>query len=59
LTDPYFAQGEPEELLYDEIEAIWTAIADADDWGPFNAKLAAIESARQAWGLTPQGAPPR
>jgi uncharacterized protein YdiU (UPF0061 family) len=55
LADPYFARAEPEELLYDEIEAIWAPITEADDWSAFEAKLAAIERARLAWGLTPQG----
>ena len=27
LADPYFAQPEPEELLYDQIEALWAPIA--------------------------------
>jgi serine/tyrosine/threonine adenylyltransferase len=56
LADPYFAQAEPEELLYDEIEALWAAIAERDDWSVFEAKLASVERARLAWGLTPQGA---
>ena len=30
LADPYFARTEPEELLIDEIEAIWAAIAQAE-----------------------------
>jgi uncharacterized protein YdiU (UPF0061 family) len=51
LQSAYFARAEPEELLYDEIEAIWAAIAERDDWAPFEAKLAAIEAARLAWGL--------
>jgi uncharacterized protein YdiU (UPF0061 family) len=51
LENAYFARVEPEELLYDEIEALWAAIAGADDWSPFEAKLAAIEAARAAWGL--------
>ena len=55
LADPYFGRPEPEELLYDEVEALWTAIAEADDWAPFEAKLAGIEAARLAWGLPPQG----
>ena len=51
LAAPYFGQAEPEELLYDEIEQIWAAIAGPDDdWGPFEAKLQRIEVARQAWG---------
>jgi uncharacterized protein YdiU (UPF0061 family) len=52
LADPWFAKPEPEELLYDEIEALWAQIAEADDWSAFEAKLAAIEQARLAWGLT-------
>jgi uncharacterized protein YdiU (UPF0061 family) len=55
LADPYFAQAEPEELLYDEIEALWAPITEADDWSRFEAKLAAIERARAAWGLRPNG----
>jgi uncharacterized protein YdiU (UPF0061 family) len=51
LVDPYFARDEPEELLYDEIEAIWADIAARDDWSAFNAKLARIETARRAWGI--------
>ena len=50
LDHAYFARSEPEELLYDEIEALWRAIAEADDWGPLAGKLAAIEAARTAWG---------
>ena len=49
LAAAYFAQPEPEELLYDEIEAIWAAIAGTDDWVPFNAKLSRLEAARVAW----------
>jgi uncharacterized protein YdiU (UPF0061 family) len=51
LASPYFAGTEPQELLYEEIEAIWAAIAERDDWAPFNAKLAGIEVARRGWGL--------
>ena len=51
LLDPYFARAEPEELLIDEIEAIWDAIAADDDWTEFHAKLARIEAARTAWAL--------
>ncbi|HQT53669.1 MAG TPA: hypothetical protein PKX06_09345, partial [Phenylobacterium sp.] len=42
---------EPEELLIDEIEAIWDRIAAEDDWTAFHAKLARIEAARGAWDL--------
>jgi uncharacterized protein YdiU (UPF0061 family) len=48
LADPYFARGEPEELLYDEIEAIWAGIAERDDWSAFEAKVAGIRTAGAA-----------
>ena len=48
LADPYFGGSEPEELLYDEIEALWAAIDERDDWAPFNAKLERIATMRQA-----------
>jgi uncharacterized protein YdiU (UPF0061 family) len=51
LADPYFARPEPEELLYDQIEALWADIAERDDWSAFQAKLAAIEAARLAWAF--------
>ena len=52
LAAAYFAGPEPQELLYDEIEAIWAAIAEADDWSAFEAKLRLIEAAREAYGLS-------
>jgi uncharacterized protein YdiU (UPF0061 family) len=55
LADAYFAQPEPQELIYEEIEAIWAAIAERDDWSVFDAKLAAIEAARVGWGLSGNG----
>ncbi|HEY9218683.1 MAG TPA: YdiU family protein [Phenylobacterium sp.] len=51
LSAPYFQRPEPEELLYDEIEAIWAPIAEHDDWTAFEAKLQSIEVARQAYAL--------
>ncbi len=51
LLAAYFGRPEPEELLYDEIEALWAPIAQRDDWSAFEAKLTAIETARAAWGL--------
>jgi len=53
LAHPYFAGPEPEELLYDQIEALWAPIADGDDWSAFREKLERIEAARVAWGFTP------
>jgi uncharacterized protein YdiU (UPF0061 family) len=52
LEHPMFAAAEPEELLIDEVEAIWSAIEQGDDWAPLHAKLARLEAARSAWKLT-------
>lgn len=48
LEHPVFATPEPEEMLINEVEAIWSAIDTADDWSPLQAKLARLEATRQA-----------
>lgn len=53
LEHPMFARPEPEEMLIDEVEAIWAAIDAGDDWGPFEAKLARVAEARAAWAFDP------
>ncbi len=50
LAHPYFS-GEPCTMLIDEVEAIWTPIAERDDWSVFHAKLAAIDAMRTALGF--------
>jgi uncharacterized protein YdiU (UPF0061 family) len=55
LTHPYFARSEPEELIYEEIEALWATISGQDDWAPLNAKIAAISLAREGWGFAGAG----
>ena len=42
LTHPYWSEPAPCTMLIDEVEAIWAAIADRDDWSPFDAKIAAV-----------------
>lgn len=51
LAHPMFAAAEPEEMLIDEVEAIWAPIAAADDWSLFEAKLERLDAARQGWAL--------
>jgi len=51
LTDGYFARPDPQELLIDEIEAIWSAIAERDDWSAFDQKLVDLETVRTAYAL--------
>ncbi|TPG12796.1 protein adenylyltransferase SelO family protein [Sphingomonas oligophenolica] len=40
--DHDYWRGEPCAMLIDEVESIWSAIADRDDWAPLHAKIAAI-----------------
>jgi len=47
----YFDADRPATLLYDDIEALWAPIAERDDWSAFEAKLAAIERVRVAYGV--------
>ncbi|HRD27114.1 MAG TPA: YdiU family protein [Caulobacter sp.] len=51
LDHPYFLGAEPQEMLVEEVEALWAAIAERDDWSPLAAKLERLEAARAAWGL--------
>lgn len=55
LADPVFQRAEPEELLIEEVESLWSPIADQDDWAPLYAKLGRIEDARKAYGLGSSG----
>ena len=50
---PYFAGAAPCTMLIEEVEALWAPISERDDWGPFEAKLAAIESMREACASGP------
>jgi uncharacterized protein YdiU (UPF0061 family) len=51
LASSVFQQPEPETMLIGEVEALWAPIAEQDDWGPLEAKLARIEEARRAYAL--------
>ena len=42
LTHAYWSDPAPCSMLIDEVEAIWSAIAERDDWAPFEDKIAAI-----------------
>ena len=42
LDDPYFQGDEPCDILIDEVEALWAAIATKDDWSALEAKIDAI-----------------
>jgi len=44
----YWSDDEPCSMHIEEVESIWAAIADHDDWGPFEAKIAAIRRMGEA-----------
>jgi uncharacterized protein YdiU (UPF0061 family) len=44
LATAYYQRAAPCSLLIDEIEAIWAAIADNDDWSAFDGKLESIRA---------------
>jgi uncharacterized protein YdiU (UPF0061 family) len=46
----YWSDPEPCSMYIDEVEAIWTAIANHDDWQPFNNKVKAIRRMGEAMG---------
>ena len=56
LTHSYFQGSSACSLVYDEIEALWTPIADSDDWSEFEKKLAETEDMRTAYAFEPKTA---
>ncbi|KFC64409.1 Selenoprotein O and cysteine-containing protein [Devosia sp. LC5] len=51
LDHPYFARSQPRTMLIEDVEAIWTAIAEHDDWEIFARALAEIAEMRDAYGV--------
>jgi len=47
-THPYWSDDDPCSMHIDEVEAIWSAIAERDDWRPFNDKVAAVRRMGEA-----------
>jgi uncharacterized protein YdiU (UPF0061 family) len=46
--DHVYWQGAPCSMLIDEVEAIWSAIAERDDWAPLHGKVTAIREMGKA-----------
>ena len=42
LAHPYWDDPAPQSMLVEEVETLWSAIAEADDWKPFHTKIAAV-----------------
>jgi uncharacterized protein YdiU (UPF0061 family) len=48
LDHPYWSEAGSCSMHIDEVEAIWSSIDRDDDWGPLNAKVAAIRRMGEA-----------
>ena len=53
---PYWSDPASQTMLIDEVEAIWGAIAERDDWEPLHAKLAALKRMGDALSEPPLAA---
>ena len=53
LAHPYFSTQRPVSLLIEEVEDLWSHIAERDDWGPFQSHMGRIEEARKALAMEP------
>ena len=51
LAHDYFQSPTPVSLVFEDVEQLWQAIAERDDWSRFEQTCSHIESARQAYGL--------
>ncbi|WP_421990653.1 protein adenylyltransferase SelO family protein [Qipengyuania sp.] len=50
---PYWDEDAPQSMLIEEVEAIWAAIAEDDDWQPLHDKVAALRRMGDAHGNAP------
>ena len=49
LAQAYFQRARPVDLFIETVEALWSDIAERDDWQALNAHLDLIENARKAY----------
>jgi uncharacterized protein YdiU (UPF0061 family) len=50
---PYWSEGAPQSMLIDEVETIWSAIDERDDWEPLHDKVAQLRRMGEAHGAAP------
>lgn len=51
LDEPYFQRRSPVTMLIEDVEALWTPIAERDDWSLFEAKIRDVAQMRAAYRL--------
>jgi hypothetical protein len=49
----YWSDPAPQSMLIEEVEEIWSAIAERDDWQPLAGKVAAVRRMGEALGEPP------
>ena len=49
LDHPYWSDAEPCSMHIEEVEAIWSAIDESDDWAPLHAKIDAVRRMGEAY----------
>ena len=52
-THDYWSGEQPQSMVIDEVEAIWSAIDERDDWQPLMDKVAALRRMGEAHGPAP------
>ena len=55
LDQPYWSDGGPQSMHIEEVEAIWSRIAEADDWSALDAKVAAVRRMGEAMAVLHKG----
>ncbi|MCU1281674.1 MAG: hypothetical protein JWM53_5220 [bacterium] len=53
LGDAYFSAAGPTTMHIDEVERVWKAVAERDDWTPFAEKVVAVRALGRLVGPTP------
>ncbi|MFV0644262.1 MAG: protein adenylyltransferase SelO family protein [Sphingomonadaceae bacterium] len=53
---PYWSERQPQTMVIDEVEAIWSAIAEQDDWEMLNNKISMLRQMGEAHGPAPEPA---
>ncbi len=53
-TDPLWNEDAAPSLVIEEVERIWSAIDERDDWAPLNQQIARIRQLGAALGASPQ-----
>ncbi|MEO0643885.1 MAG: YdiU family protein [Pseudomonadota bacterium] len=53
---PYWSDAAPQSMLIEEVETIWSAIDERDDWSPLEDRVAGLQRMGEALGPAPRPA---